>query len=99
MPLLEDLAAIAVEHVYAAGQTGVEAAHRSHDVDALEILGPVFFEDLEPLHRVLVRSRRAVAVARAGVPGRRWIRVIVCDLLVLDHDMMRKHPADRFVES
>jgi hypothetical protein len=51
-----------------AGQTRVEAAHSAHDVDALEVLAAVLFEDLESLRRILVGSRRTVVVPGAGVP-------------------------------
>src|ERR1700728_2075064 len=54
-------------HVDAAGQARVEAADRAHDVDALEVLRRVLLEDRRVLHRVLVRARRAVAVADAAV--------------------------------
>src|SRR3979490_2768470 len=50
-------------HVYAAGQAGIEAAHGTHDVDALEALRPVLLEDRTPLHRVLVRAGRTEVVA------------------------------------
>ena len=42
---------------------------------------------------------RAVNVARIGIPRRRRIRMVVGDLAVANHDVMRKHAADRFVES
>src|SRR6266700_1460795 len=54
--------------VDAAGQAGVEAAHRPHDVDALEVVRPVLLEDGRVLDRVLVGPGRAVDVARARVP-------------------------------
>ena len=51
--------AVAQVHVYAAGQAGIEAANRAHNIDAFEILRPIFFEDRRVLHRVLVRSGSA----------------------------------------
>src|SRR5579862_7786011 len=76
--LLHDLA-VAQIHVDAAGQARVEAAYRAHDVDALEVVAAVFLEDRRPLDRVLVRAGRAVDIARAGVPGRRRVGVVVGD--------------------
>src|SRR4029078_8881771 len=60
-------AAVPRVHVDATGQARIEAAHRPHEFDALEVLGAVLLEDGEPLDRVLVRPRLAEAVARAGV--------------------------------
>src|SRR6185503_18595313 len=68
--------AVAHVHVDAARQARVEAPHRPHDVDALEVVRSVLLEDRHVLHRVLVRPRGAVAVARARVPGRRRVRVV-----------------------
>ncbi len=83
----------------AAGQARVEAAHRAHDVDALELVRPVLLEDRRVLHRVLVGAGRAVDVARAGVPGRGRIGVVVGDLAVADDDVVRQHAAHRLVEA
>src|SRR5438105_1284845 len=55
--------ALAQVDVHAAGQAGVEAANRPHDVDALELVGPVLLEDRRVLDRVLVGARGAVLVA------------------------------------
>src|SRR5438874_595522 len=56
VPHLEQLAA-AVVHVDAARQARVEAAHRAHDVDTLELVRPVLLEERRVLHGVLVRPR------------------------------------------
>src|SRR5690349_21317005 len=88
---LFDHLAVAEVHVDAARQARIEAAHRAHDVDALEVVLAVLLEDRQALHRVLVRARRAEAVARARVPRRRRIRMVVRDLLVADHQVMRPH--------
>src|SRR3954471_8741862 len=85
---LEHLA-IAEIHVDAAGQAGIEAAHCAHDVDALELVWPILFEDWRVLHRILIRTRSAIDVARIGIPGRRRIGMIVGDLVILDDDVMR----------
>src|SRR5580692_7096768 len=86
-------------HVYTAGQAWIEAAHRAHDVDALEVVPSVLLEDRLTLHRILVRARRAVAVARAGVPRGGRVRVVVGDLAVPDHHVVAQHTADRFGEA
>ena len=83
----------------AAGQAGIEAAHRAHDVDALEFVRTVLLEDRRVLHRVLVRTRRAVNVARVRVPRRRRIRMVVGDLAVADDQVMRQDAAHGFVET
>ncbi len=46
----------------------------------LKLSGAVLLEDRRVLHRVLVGTRRAVDVARARVPRRRRVRVVVRDL-------------------
>ena len=51
------------------------------------------------LHRVLVRARRAVDVARVGVPRRRRVRVVVGDLAAPDHHVVREHAAHRLGEA
>ena len=91
--------AVAQIHVYAARQARIKAAHRAHDVDALEFVRPVLFEDRRILHRIFVRTRRSVDVARIGVPRRRRIRMIVRDLAVANHHVVREHAANRFVEA
>ena len=98
MFLLQDLA-VAEIHVDAARQTRIEAAHRAHDVDALEVVRTVLLEDRRVLHRVFVGSRRAVDIARIRVPRRRRIRMIVRDLAVADDHVMRQDAAHRFVET
>src|SRR6185437_3094980 len=74
--------AVAQEHVDTAGQTGIKAAHGPHNVNALEVLGPVLFENGRVLHRVFVGTGSAVNVARVGVPARRRIRMVIGDLAV-----------------
>ena len=61
MVRLQDLA-IAQVHVHAARQAGIETANRAHDVDALELVGAIFFEDRRVLNRVFVWSRRSVDI-------------------------------------
>ena len=96
--LLEHLA-VAEVHVHPARQARVEAAHRPHDVDAAEVVRAVLLEDRLPGDRVLVRAERAVGVRRAPVPGRRRVGVVVRDLAVADHQVVREHPAHRLVEA
>src|SRR5271170_6198134 len=91
--------AIAEIHVHAARQTRIEAAYGAHDVDALEFVRPILFEDRRVLHRILVRARGSVNIARIGVPGRGRIRMIVCDFAVANYDVVREYSAHRFVEA
>src|ERR1700733_2143049 len=91
--------AIAEVHMYSTGQAGVKAAHRSHDVDAFELVWAVLFEDGRVLYRVFVGSRRAVSVPRIRVPRRGRIRMIVGDFSLANYDVMGKNAAYRFVEA
>ena len=79
---------IAEIHVHTTRQAGIETADRAHDVDAFEFVRAVFFEDRRVLHRIFVGARRAVNVSGICVPGRRRIRMIVGNLMVLNHDVM-----------
>ena len=85
--------------MHAAGQARIETPHSAHDVDPLEFVRTVFLEDRSVLHRILVRTRRAVNVPRIGIPGRRRIWMIVCNLPLANHYVMRQNAAHRFVES
>src|ERR1700730_17602368 len=85
--------------MHAARQTRIKASHRAHDVNALEFLRPVFFEDGSVLYRILVRPRSAVNVAWIRVPGCRRVGMVVCDLALADHRVMREHAAYRLVEA
>ncbi len=91
--------AVAQVHVHAARQARVEAPDRAHDVDAAEVVRPVLLEDRLARDRVLVRARRPVGVRRAAVPRRRRVRVVVGDLAVADHQVVREHAAHRLVEA
>src|SRR5579875_2158 len=90
---------LAQVHVNPAWQAWIEAAHRAHNIDAFEILRPVLLEDRRVLHCVLVRAGRAVDIARAGIPGSRWIGMIIGNLPIFDDHMVRKHATYRFVEA
>src|SRR5581483_4570728 len=92
-------AALAQVHVHTTGQTRVEAAHRAHDVDALEVLPVVLLEDGLALYRILVWPRRAEAVARVGIPRGRRVRVIVGDLAVADHHVVAQYTTHRLGEA
>src|SRR5579872_2145094 len=87
--------AVADVHVDATRQAWVEAAHRPHDVDALEVVRPVLLEDRSALDGILVRTGGAVDVAWVSVPGGGRIRVVVGDLALADHEMVREHAAHR----
>src|SRR5215469_15249609 len=80
-------------HVNAAGKARVEASHRSHDVNAAEVLRAVLFEDRSVLHCVFVWARRAVNVAGICIPRRWRIGMIIGYLAVANDDVMREHAA------
>ena len=65
----------------------------------LKLSWRVLLEDRRVLHRVLVRARRPVDVADAAVPRRGRVRVVVRDLPVPDHHVVRQHAADRLGEA
>src|SRR4029077_20981670 len=79
VPCLQDLSVTQV-HMHTTGQARIETAYRAYDIDTLEFIGNVFLEDRRVLHRILVRTRRPVNVARVGVPGSRRIRMVIGDL-------------------
>src|ERR1041384_8729817 len=83
----------------AAGKTRIKASHRAHNIDALEFVGPVFFEDGRILHGVLIRPRRPVDVPRAGIPRCWRIGMIVGYLSVANDEVMRQHTAHGLVET
>src|ERR1700683_5241571 len=85
--------------MHSAGQAWVEATNRAHDVDALEVLRAIVLEDGGVLHRILVRTRSSVDIARARVPWSGWITMVVGDLAFADNDMVRQHSAHCFVET
>src|SRR5450755_3680644 len=89
----------AVVHVHAARQARVEAAHRTHDVHALEVVRAVLLEDRGVLHGILVRTGGPERVARAGVPRGRRIGLVVGDLALADHHVMREHAPSGLVEA
>ena len=63
------------------------------------VSGAGLLEDRHPHARVLVRARRAVGVGRAAVPRRRRVRVVVGDLALADHEVVREHAAHGLVEA
>src|SRR5579883_750771 len=91
--------AVAHIHVNAAGQAGVETAHGAHDVDTLEVVRPVLFEDRCALDRVLVGPRCTEDVARSSVPRGWRIGMIVGDLAAADDEVVRENTAHRLVEA
>src|SRR5262245_21758733 len=86
-------------HVHAAWEARIEAAYGAHDVDALNVVARALLEDRHVLDRVLVWPGRPVDVARARVPRRRRIRVVVRDLPIANDEMVRQHAADRLRET
>src|SRR5258708_40118689 len=75
-------------HMNATWQTGVKAADRPHNVDALEGVRAIIFEDRRVLHGILVWSGCAIDVTHTTIPWRRRIGMIVGDLSILDDHVM-----------
>src|SRR4051812_31543428 len=92
-------AAIPQIHVNTAWQTGIETAHRSHDVDAFEFVGSVLFKNRRVLNGIFIRSWSTQRIARAGVPWRGRIRMVIGNFPIPNDDMMREHTAHCFMES
>src|ERR1700679_2903774 len=84
--------------MYAAGQARIETTHSAHNVDTLEILWTIIFKDRCVLHRIFIRARSSVDIARVRVPRRRRIGMVIRDFAFADHHVMGKHPTNRLVE-
>src|SRR5712691_8264879 len=84
-------------HVNATWQAGVKAAYCSHNVDTLEVVRAVLFEDRCVLYSILVGTGCAIDVTYAAIPGRRRIGMVVGDLPVLNDHVMGKHAAHGLV--
>src|SRR5438309_5438750 len=98
MPPLQHLA-VAEVHVHAAREARIETAYRAHDVDAFEVGGPVLFEDRRTHHRVFIWSAGAETISRTPIPRRRRIGMVVGDLAIANHHVMRQHAPHCFVEA
>ena len=85
--------------MHAARQAWVEATHGAHYVYALEVVRAVLLEDRGTLDRVLVRTRGAVGVSGGAVPRRGRVGMVVGDLAVPDHEVVREDPAHGLVEA
>src|SRR5690242_6467051 len=90
---------LAKVHMDTTWQARVKAAHRSHNVDTFEVLPVILFEDWRVLHGIFIGTGRAIDIAHTAVPGRGWIRMVIGDLSVLDHQVMGKHTAYSLVEA
>ena len=96
--LLQDLS-ISKIHMDTTRQAGIKTSYRTHDVDALKILGTVLLENGGILNRVLVRSGGPIDVARVRIPTGRWVRMIVCYLPISNHQVMREHAPHGLMET
>src|SRR5258708_686258 len=85
--------------MYAAGQAWIEAANRAHDVDTLEILRAVVFEDRRVLYRIFIGAGSSIDITRFRVPRRWRIRMVVGDLTFADNDVMGKDSTNGLVEA
>ena len=80
-------------------QAWVKAAHRSHDVDAFELVRAILFKDRCVLHSIFVGTGRAIDVSYTTIPGCGRIGMVVGNLSVLDDHVMGKHAAHSLMES
>src|ERR1700730_2873616 len=91
--------AITEIHMHATRQARVEAAYRSHDVDAFELVWTVVLEDRRVLHGVLIGPGGSVNITRVRVPRGRRIRMVICNFAVANNYVMRENPANRFMKT
>src|SRR5271154_3596481 len=91
--------AITQIHVHAARQAGVEAAHRTHDIYALEFFRTILFEDRRVLHRIFVGTGGAIDVTRIGIPRSWRIGMVIGDFALTNYDVMGEYAPHRFVET
>src|SRR5436305_4035246 len=85
--------------MHTTGQAGIKAANCSHDINALEVVRAILFEDRRILHSIFIRARGAIDISYTAIPWGGWIRVVVRDLPIFDHHMMGKHTSYGLVES
>src|SRR5580704_8715611 len=86
-------------HMYSARQAWIETSNCPHNIDSLEVLRAVLFEDRRILHRIFIWARRAEAVPRIRIPRRWRIRMIIRDLVIANHDVVRQHATHSLVEA
>ncbi len=86
-------------HVDSARQAWIETADRAENVDAFEVVDAVFLEERGVLHRVFVGARHTVGIARTGVPTSWRIRMIIRDLAIANHHMVRQDAAHRLMKT
>src|SRR5262249_45993543 len=68
VPFLQNFAVPQI-HVHATRQARIEASHRAHDVDTLELVSrSVLLKNRRVLYRIFLRSRCSKDVTRVGVP-------------------------------
>src|ERR1041384_4963247 len=94
-----DHLAIPQEHMYAAWQARIETSHCAHDVDAFEVFLAILLEDLQSLYGIFIRSGGAIRIARTGIPRGGRIGMVVGDLSIADHEVMRKHTSHGLMEA
>src|ERR1700751_4123131 len=75
-------------HMHAARQAWVETAHGTHDVDTLEFIGSVLFEDRRILNRIFVRPRRSVDIPWVRIPGSWRVGMIIRYFVISNHYVM-----------
>src|SRR5580704_2621217 len=90
---------IAQVHMHAARQAGVETAHGTHNVDTLELVRAVLLEDRRILNRIFVRPRRSINIPRVRVPWGWRVGMIIGDLMIFNHHMVREYATHSLVET
>src|SRR5437764_9272021 len=91
--------AFAQVHVYSAGQARIEAADRTHNIDSFESVRTIILKNRRVLDAVFIGTRSAIHITGTGVPWRRRVRMVVGDLSVADHHVMRQNATNRLVEA
>src|SRR6266568_2672104 len=81
------------------GQAGVKAAHRSHDINTLEVFRSILFKDGCVLYGIFIGTGSAVDITHTTIPRRWGIGMVVGDLAVLDDHVMREYATHGLVET
>ena len=86
-------------HMDTTGQARIEAANGAHDIDSLELVRAIFLKYRRVLYRILIWPWSSEAIAGICIPRSWRIWVIVGDLVIANHDVMRQDSAHGFVEA
>ena len=75
------------------------APHCAHNVDPFEFIGTVLLKMGVFCTASSYGPGRAINIARVGIPGSLRVRMVVGDLALANHDMMRENSANRLMEA